>query len=145
MCRTVCLLAVALLALPSPGSDSPKGYDGAAEADDIQGTWELIAIECNLETISHRECVATYRGGTHTVSYGHRDAIIWSYRLDTTHKPAHLDWVMPTGEFAGWTTECIYQIDGDMLRIAFNNGDDGKRPRGFDEAELFVTIYKRVK
>src|SRR5262245_27862133 len=45
MRRTVCLLAIALLVLPSLGSDAPKEYDGTTKRDDVQGTWEFVGFE----------------------------------------------------------------------------------------------------
>src|SRR5262249_52284330 len=71
MRRIVCLLAGVLLVVPSLGSDAPKEYDGATERDELEGTWELVGIECRpVQEGPSNQCVVTFRGGRFTKSYG---------------------------------------------------------------------------
>jgi uncharacterized protein (TIGR03067 family) len=149
MRRIVCLLAGVLLVVPSLGSDAPKEYDGATERDELEGTWELVGIECRpVQEGPSNQCVVTFRGGRFTKSYGDGDTLRGSYRLDPARKPSHLDQYLSTGPFQGRTQECIYRIDGDTLRIALStsrgDSDDFRRPQGFDRP-VVLSVYKRVK
>jgi uncharacterized protein (TIGR03067 family) len=61
------------------------------------------------------------------------------YTAEAGRKPAHLDVVT-----AGETNKYLYRIDGDTLRMArTKNGDP--RPNTFDDADLVVFFYQRVK
>ena len=145
MRRTVCLLAGVLLCVLALGSDAPKEYDGAAEADDIQGTWELTGFECGpVREAPDYKGVVTFRGGTYTASYSDGETIRGSYRLDHARKPSHLDKRWTSGPYQGRTLECIYRVEGDTLRIAApDHLEDVRRPQGFDH--VIVAVYKRVK
>ena len=59
--RRLLPLAV-LLILPLLGSDSPKEYDDAAmQMDEIQGTWRLVAVEIQWQTVLFIGSVYTLR------------------------------------------------------------------------------------
>jgi uncharacterized protein (TIGR03067 family) len=147
MRRTVYLLGVALLVLPSLGSDSPKEYDGATDADDIQGTWEEIRREKdNRVAFPDYRLVETYRGGTFIFNYEQRDTIRGTYRLDPGCKPPHLDCCPSNGQTQGRTLKLIYEVKGDTLRIGYlTHKDLSRRPQGFDDDGVIVAVYKRVK
>ena len=146
MRRTVCLLAVVLLVVPSLGSDAPRGYDGEAVWDDeLQGTWQWDEFNGRKVETNLRE-VLTFRSGTYTSSYSDGDTFRGSYRLDPTRKPPHLDEVPSNGPYRGQTVKYIYQLDRDTLRIAFMAAeDDMRRPQGFNDKGVYVETYKRVK
>ena len=148
MRRIVCLLAVVLLVVPSLSSDTPKEYDGATEEPSIEGTWELDSSGCvGRESPPHplyRPCIQTYRRGKWTYQQAGRVLEEGTYTADSRRKLAFLDETKTSGEAAGRTRECIYRIDGDTLRTAFRLDERG-RPQSFDEDDLFIIIYKRVR
>jgi uncharacterized protein (TIGR03067 family) len=148
MRRTVCLLAVVLLALPSLGSDAPKDYDGAtAVADEeLRGTWVLKKVERNGHLLMARRGDQTFRGRVWEEKRG-SDRRIGTYTADPSRNPCFLDIVHPDDP-PGTTRKYIYQVHGDTLKMAFI-WEPGERPASFqdfeDKAGLTVATYKRVK
>jgi uncharacterized protein (TIGR03067 family) len=148
MRRFVCLLVGVLLVVPALGSDSPKEYGGATDGDELQGTWELVSSGCvgreSPPHPLHRPCIQTYRRGKWTYQQAGRVLDEGTYTSDSRRKLAFLDETKTGGEAARRTQEYIYRIDGDTLRTAFRLDERG-RPQSFDEDDLFIIIYKRVK
>jgi uncharacterized protein (TIGR03067 family) len=146
MRRTVCLLAAVLLALPSRGSDAPRGYDGAAEIDGIEGTWELTGIQVRANVIGSSGLVTTYRGGTFTSHSAGGGTVSGIYHLDPARKPSYLDTRPSSGAARGKNLKFIYEVKGDTLRLAYpSDPDDFRRPQAFGGEEVTVLVYKRVK
>ena len=87
----------------------------------------------------------TLRGGTLTFDcgYGHPDR--GTYRIASDGKLSHFDRVPVFGPFPCVSAKCIFQIDGDTLRIASLPGRDNERPREFDDEDVIIETYKRVK
>jgi len=150
MRRTVLLLAGVLLCVVALGSDSPKEYDDATmQVDELQGTWRLVGCEFDgRKAAAPYPEVLTFCNGTYTHKYYEHDTHSGSYRIDPTHKPQHLDRIASSGSLKGRTCRDIFQIDGDTLRIA-NMSDqllnDKRRPQGFNDDNVFVLVYKRVR
>jgi uncharacterized protein (TIGR03067 family) len=144
MRRTVCLLAVALLALPSLGSDSPKEYDGSVECDDLQGVWRAVALKQNGQVSAYEAAGATaYRAGKW--EYREKDFFeSGTYKTDTSFRPAHMDSTVTVGELKGRTGKWIYRVDGDTLWKAYRVDAEG-RPSSFEEKGVATVICKRVK
>jgi uncharacterized protein (TIGR03067 family) len=143
--RTDCLLAGVLLVVPALGSDAPKGYDGAAEIDGIEGTWQAVSVENTGGTfLTPPEWRMTFRAGKFTWTGGgiHPQG---SYKVDAGKKPAWLDMTyLPEGDP---TLKNIFRIDGDILKIAWTLGD-GERPQRFDihgDRRQSVSTFKRVR
>jgi uncharacterized protein (TIGR03067 family) len=146
MRRTVLVLAGVLLATVALGSDLPKEYDGSTETDGIGRTLRLTDAECNGQKMDFFECVLTCRVGTYTANHKDGDTLRGSYRIDTTRKPPHLDWMPSNGVYVGQTRKFICQIDGNTLRIAsMASLGDLRRPQGFNDRDVLVETYKRVK
>jgi uncharacterized protein (TIGR03067 family) len=144
--RTVYVLSAVLLVGVGLGSDSPKEYDGATVSNTLEGSWRLTEFEFKgARAKSDVQGVLTFRGGAWSLMYGNVESLAGRYRIDTTHQPPHLDWIVSTeGELKGRTLRFIFQIDGDTLRIGFKIGSDWSRPQGFDRDVAFET-YKRMK
>jgi uncharacterized protein (TIGR03067 family) len=140
--RRLSLLIAVLFVVPLFGSDSPKEYDDKAVNYGIDGTWRLIEVEKNGEKIRPPILeVITFRGGTYTYTFPEEGIVSnpkqWSYRIDCTHQPPHLDYISSIE-----TVKCIYQIDRDTLKIA---NKDELRPQSFKDTNTRVATYKRVK
>ena len=147
MRRSVCLLAVVLLVVPLLGSDAPKEYDGATETDELQGTWTVVSgtVVGSGRGRPLDGLALTFSGGQYQFQgdWDERGA----YTVDRSRQPHHLDIAPTGGKKASWAraaSKLIYQLDGDVLRIAFA-GNDGARPASFDEVGTVVYTYKRVK
>ena len=146
MRRTV-LLAGVLLSVVALGSDSPKEYDDRTEVAGIEGTWRLKECTLNGEQLplGQRLMVMTLRGGILTFDLGDGHIDRGTYRIDPAGKLPHFDRVQRFGPFPCVAGKCIYQIDGDTLRIAGFRVRRTERPRGFDDENAFIETYKRVK
>jgi uncharacterized protein (TIGR03067 family) len=146
MRRTVWLLA-ALLALPSLGSDAPREYDGAANADELEGTWAFVmggipgAINVDVPGLP---TVQTFRRGKWEYRQGGEVVSEGVYATDTSRNPATLDEITKGGGQAVSESRMIYRIDDDTLRTAQRVGE-GRRPKRFDEGRIYIAIWKRVK
>jgi uncharacterized protein (TIGR03067 family) len=135
-----------LFVVPLLGSDSPKEYDDKAEIVGIEGTWRFSELEHNGEKVDLvTRWVTTYRGGTYTTNYGHGDTVRGCYRIDPTRNPPHLDRLPSSGPCKGETNKFIYQIDGDTLRVAGFYLIELPRPQGFNDDDISIWTYKRVK
>ena len=149
MRRTVYSVCAVLLVVVGLGSNSTKDYDDRTELNNIQGGWRLTKLESNGKEFhlgSIQNSVRIYRSGACTDRSGIGDRFIGHYRVDPSRKPAHLDMILSFGPRKGETLKCIYQIDGDTLRTAFmEGGNDMRRPQGFNDKDIVVYTYKRVK
>jgi len=146
MRRTICWLAAMLLCVVALGSDSPKEYDDKTVAVDLEGAWRLTEFEFKgAKATPSVHGVLTYRGGIFSLKYGGVESVGGSYRIDSTQKPPHLDWIPSAGELKGKTLKLIYQIDGDTLRLGFMSGGAWSRPQGFNGEGVAFETYKRVK
>jgi uncharacterized protein (TIGR03067 family) len=145
--RRLSLLFAVLFVVLLLGSDSPKEYDDRAEYVTIEGAWRLTECTQNGEPmpLGRRPTVMTLRGGTLTfdTGYGHIDR--GTYRAAPVRKLSHFDRVPVFGPFPCVSARCISRIDGDTLRIASFPGRDDERPRGFDDEDVIIETYKRVK
>jgi uncharacterized protein (TIGR03067 family) len=146
MRRIVCWLVCALLVLPLLGSDLPKEYDGATRDTELEGSWRQVGAIWNggVTEGMEREYVWTYHNGKETT---HLDGDLIAQRPFTVRasfRPGRMDCFETVGEHKGKTWRHIYRIEGDTLWIA-HGPVDGERPRGFESANVYVGIYKRVK
>jgi uncharacterized protein (TIGR03067 family) len=143
MRRIVSFLAGVLLVVLSLGSDSPGEYDGAAESDELEGSWRMVMVEyCGRDQPVPVKGAWTFRRGRSTPPLPDREG---TYKADPSRKPAHLDETELCGQWKGKTWKCIYQVEGDTLRIAVTSKGD-ERPKNFDDKkDLFICTYKRVK
>jgi uncharacterized protein (TIGR03067 family) len=145
MRRIVCLLAGVLLVVASLGSDSPKEYDGAAEAADLEGSWQQVGAVWNGQlTVTDAGCVRTYRNGRETTHDDGRLVGDCPFTVDTSSRPARMDTVETAGKHKGKTWRHIYRVEGDTLRMT-HGGPGEERPRSFENRDTYLGIYKRVK
>jgi uncharacterized protein (TIGR03067 family) len=144
MRRIVWVLASVLLVVLSLGSDVPKEYDGATENGNLQGTWQVIAVELPSQGRHWKAgWVQTFRDGKCWPADG-----IWlsvgTYTTDASHKPARMETTDLEGQDQGRIRKYIYRIDGDSLRIAWEDERE-TYPETFDGDDVFVITLKRMK
>jgi uncharacterized protein (TIGR03067 family) len=139
----ILLLPVALLVLPLLGSDAPRGYDGAAEMDDLEGVWRRTAVTFNgRESDLGLEQEVTFGRGSFVYRLGGHE-MRGAYTADRGRTPAQLDESFEAGPNAGRVWTNLFRVEGDTLRIAYNKA--GTRPRDFGDSDLFVETYRRVR
>ena len=73
----------------------------------------------------------TFKDGRAALIEGGHKSQSFSFRADTSRRPAHLDLTMLDGFGKGETLYMIYSIEGKVLKLAFNTADRSKRPTGF--------------
>jgi uncharacterized protein (TIGR03067 family) len=142
MRRTILLLAGVLLSAVALGSDSPKEYDDAMQVDKLEGTWEPVSAANFQVVFTYWNSVTTFGAWRWNYQCG-RESYSGTYKIDASHKPAFLDETSLDGSAKGATRLYIYERNGDTLRLGWSpNGD---RPKNFDNVDLPVITYKRVK
>jgi uncharacterized protein (TIGR03067 family) len=140
--RTILLLADVLLCVVALGSDSPKEYDDKVKANELEGTWELSALECRGTNLSSSQLTLTVRDTTYTSSSNGISHSGYCH-FDSSRTPATLDLILSSGKDKGKTQMRIYEVKGDMLKIA--SGGGLQYPHGFNDKDVVVWTYKRVK
>jgi len=67
----------------------------------------------------------------------------FQYVLDAGKSPKHMDWTLLSGPDKGQKRLCIYELQGDQLKLHHLPGSQAasKRPTNFDD----VIILERVK
>ena len=142
MRRMVLLLAGVLLSTVAMGSDSPKEYDDKTTLNPLEGSWRLTEYSFRGQTGIHPdELVLTYRGGFCT----NKDSEPRRYCIAPSQTPAHLDWIELSGPSKGETSKFIFQIKGDTLKMACFSGSSKTRPQVFNDDEVVIYTFKRVK
>jgi uncharacterized protein (TIGR03067 family) len=71
----------------------------------------------------------------------------YTYKLDTSKKPAEIDLTITNGVFKGKTYPGIYQLDGGTLKLCRNQPGQ-KRPTEFASkkgSDTMFLVLKRVK
>jgi uncharacterized protein (TIGR03067 family) len=121
----------------------------ADDAKAIEGRWLPAKAELGgkpmpavvLKTISLKMADGRYE----VMADGHPDN--GTYALDTTTKPKGMTVVGTEGPNKGKTFPCIYELNGDMLRICYNLSGN-KQPADFKSVvgtKLYLVTYKRQK
>jgi uncharacterized protein (TIGR03067 family) len=140
------ILAAALTARAAEESSDHKPQD---DQKALQGDWVPTKAELAgkpmpddvLKTISLKLTKNDYE----VLVAGHPDKGTWS--IDPDAKPKAMTVKGVKGPNAGKTFPCIYELDGDTLRICYDLSEKA-RPKEFKTAEgtkLYLVTYKRKK
>lgn len=106
--------------------------------DSIEGVWERTEVTVSGVKQANGQCRLVCKRGAITFT---ADGFEMPYKIDSSRMPSHLDFKPPTCQ----TVKCIYQIDGDKLKLAYiASKDNWNRPQRFDEGGVRLEIYKRV-
>lgn len=139
MRRTILLVGV-LLSAVALGSDSPKEYSDAVKQE-LEGQWRLVSFEEAGQWRPGRSGQRTFRGGHWVYDDCWGNTFSGLYTTDTSRTPAYFNQGAPR---AAQDIKCIYQVDGDTLRLAYaQNGNE--RPKGFQEKGVVVTTWEHLK
>jgi uncharacterized protein (TIGR03067 family) len=138
----VCFSLVVFVSFATFGADSP-------DARAIEGNWTPVKAELGgqpmpdavLKTISMKLAAGRYE----VVAGGHPDN--GTYTVDATTKPKSMTVTGTDGPNNGKTFPCIYELEGDTLRICYDLSGT-KRPTEFKSVagtKLYLVTYKRNK
>jgi uncharacterized protein (TIGR03067 family) len=115
----------------------------------LQGTWTLIAGEANGEPLSEEQLEGgklVIDGNQYSVTLNDVGTVTGVQVVDTTLDPKTIDIVDASGPHEGQTCLGIYEVEGDLFRVAF--ASPGKpRPANFAaacESGSWIHVWQRV-
>ena len=142
------LLLVLTIAL-CVAADKPK-VDAKKELKLLQGTWEMIGLEVNGETVPEKKLKGTtlvIKDDKYTVKVkdtSHETTI----KIDPTKDPKAIDMYFPNGTELPKLSKGVYELDGDTLKICRHQMPGEDRPTqigSWPNTNLFVVTWKRKK
>lgn len=119
--------------------------DTAADVQELDGTWLGMDAEYDGVKATEEQVKAirfTFKGDTLEMHAG--DTVQKTrYKTDAKQKPCAIDVIAVEGEEAATVVQGIYALDGDALKLSFNNPlTNKKRPRSFaTKAESGQILY----
>jgi uncharacterized protein (TIGR03067 family) len=136
-------------ALLVAAQDPPKS-DAKAEIKKMEGTWTIEkSLRDGQPAIpdEQREMARLIVKGTkRTIMVGDETVAESTYTLDPTTKPKGITIKVTTGGLEGKELKGIYELEGDILKIAVSL--DGKALKDFESKEgsnVLLQVFKRVK
>jgi uncharacterized protein (TIGR03067 family) len=115
----------------------------------LEGTWEAVSAVVDgskhvpKEGEGHRLII---QGNNYTMEAAGKALGKGTLKLNPTKKPRAIDLVLADGKFPGKAVPCIYQLNGDELRLCMGRIDD-PRPGEFTAeqgSKRVLTIYRKV-
>jgi len=143
--RAALLLAAVLVT----ASDAPKEDPVKKDLKGLEGTWRALSGEENGKKVPDKEVKQmrlVFEGKKFTAYFGPVVLMQGTVKLDPAKKPRAMDLVSTAGRLTGQTAPCIYELDGDGLKVCLGE-PDGKRPTEFkaDRIGQHLILYKRHK
>ncbi len=141
------------LALVLSGGAATRADDKAdveKEFEKFQGVWTFESVEAGARRRRPNSCkgaTITFAGDKFTVKRGAEVIQAGTQKLDPSKSPKTIDVVMTEGLNKGAVMLGIYEIDGDTLRVCFDEAGM-KRPTEFKSVpgtQTFVNVHKRAK
>jgi uncharacterized protein (TIGR03067 family) len=151
--RIALVTLLGALVLTASGGTGARADDKAEvekELKKFQGTWTFESSEAGGKGLPAGELkglVLTFEGDKHTVKKGLEVIQVGTQKLDPSQSPKAIDVTMTEGLNKGAVMLGIYEIDGDTLRVCFDEKGK-KRPTEFKSpagSETFVNVHKRAK
>jgi uncharacterized protein (TIGR03067 family) len=129
-------------------AESPKEDTTTKDQERLQGTWKVVAIEVNGKKFAAKEIEKEIGEFKWVIT---ADKITWTdakkneflYKLDGSKEPKQIDLTFP--ERKTETTEGIYKLDGDNLKICIGKT---ARPTDFTakaDSRHYLYVLKREK
>jgi uncharacterized protein (TIGR03067 family) len=130
--------------------EAPQADRANADLDKLQGTWRGTAGWTRGGAPVPDEVMKTsamvVRGDQMTVTIKDRPGTSWTIRLDPSKSPKEIDTTFNEGPLKGRVFHGIYQLDGDILKLAQDTPMHPGRPTSFEPGSGWgVGIYERVK
>ena len=130
-------------------ADKPK-VDAKAELKNLQGTWEMVGLEVNGETVPEKKLEGTtlvIKDDKYTVKVkdnSHETTI----KIDPTKDPKAIDMYFPNGTELPKLSKGVYELDGDTFKVCRHQTPGEDRPSQIGSSpntNLFVVTWKRKK
>ena len=143
-----CLLFVSLLLVFSLTPITWSGA-GAQDAKQIQGTWLPQSAELGGKEFPEevrKSIKLVLKADTYVVTAG-KDPDEGKCKIDPSKTPKTLDITGTKGPNMGKTFLCIYELNGDTLRVCYDLSGKA-RPTEFKTtagSQLFLVTYRREK
>jgi uncharacterized protein (TIGR03067 family) len=142
---------LALYVLRRQADDKSKDKPAPKAADDkdkLQGTWAWVEAERagkKADADEFKDFKMVFRGEKLSVDPDgeNREG---TFKLDPTQKPKTIDLILQDGPEKGKTIRGIYSLEGDTLKLCFNDQGDQDRPTDFTSKEgsrLVVVTLRR--
>jgi uncharacterized protein (TIGR03067 family) len=125
-------------------------FAAAEDAKQLEGTWQIISAQRNGQDAPKiKEHQIVLEREKFRVLLGDKVVYQGTYSIDTSKKPATIDFKNTEGLDKGQTWLGIYQLDKGMLTIC-DNGADTTRPRptkfqSDPDSGVVVVVCKKVK
>jgi uncharacterized protein (TIGR03067 family) len=128
-----------------------RADDAAADLKAMQGAWQLVEVATPDGPVPADElkgAKVTIKDDKLTLEGLNPTKKEFSVKLDPSQKPKAIDLTALNDAFKGKTTQGIYSLDGDTLKVCMGNKDTKARPKEFKpgkDGDLMVLTLKRVK
>ena len=125
-------------------------FAGAEDARQLEGTWAVVSARHNgADSATIKEHRLVFGRDTFRILKGDTVVYAGTYSIDTSKKPAAIDFTNTEGEAKGKKWLGIFQLDKGMLTICDNGADTAKpRPTELESASgsgRVLVVFKRVK
>jgi uncharacterized protein (TIGR03067 family) len=144
------LCALGLVVFGGAATRADDKADVAKEVKKFQGVWTFESVEVGGKKAPADELAGvtmTFAGDKYTVKKGDDVIQVGTQKLDPSKSPKAIDVKIVEGLNTGKVMQGIYEIDGDTLKVCFD--ESGKtRPTEFKSpagSETFVNVHKRAK
>jgi len=132
------------------GTRADDKVDMEKEFKKFHGVWTFESVEAGGKKAPADElkgATIIFEGHKFTVKKGDEVIQVGTHKLDPSKSPKSIDVTMTEGLNKGAVMLGIYEIDGDTLRVCFDE-EGKKRPTEFKSpagSQTFVNVHKRAK
>jgi uncharacterized protein (TIGR03067 family) len=129
---------------PVTKTANPEPAEDAAKKDlqMLQGTWVVVEARYAGKSIEgFYKNVKWIFSGDQVKFSGVPKEVEARFKLDPTQKPKVITFIVPKGQ-GDDPGDCIYEIDGDVLKIG-TPGVTGKKPKDFTDEGAVIITFKR--
>jgi uncharacterized protein (TIGR03067 family) len=150
-CQILAVLAVALLV----AADTPKDDAVKKEAGMLQGTWRVTSAQrdgTDAPEDEIKKITVTIKGDkltahrTENAEKPEEKVYEMSFTIDPSQKPKWIDVTYMDGERKGESSQGIYELSDDTLKICMSRGNT--RPNDFEtkpDSQRHLLVLKRRK
>jgi uncharacterized protein (TIGR03067 family) len=143
LCGVLLVLASAALA---SGADDKKDNAANEELRKFEGTWALVSLEIDGKPAERPFDKVVIKDDKATFSLGDKVIVEVTFSVDPTKNPKTMDATTTSGPDKGKKTFCIYELDGDNLKVCMPEGE--QRPKELSAKEgskCSLFVWKRMK
>ena len=144
------LCTLVITASGGTGTRAGDKADVEKELKKFHGVWTFASVEAGgkkAPAADFQGMTVTFAGDKYTVKKGDEVIQVGRQKLDPSRSPKTIDVTVTEGLNKGAVMLGIYEIDGDTLKVCFDEGGK-ERPTEFRStpgSQTFVNVHKRVK